>query len=90
MEQWIATGHTVTVDVPAAARGTLSPLKIKPIVVDAAYVRAHLAAPGFAVVDGRDASLYDGVKTGGIDGPPAPDRTHCRRAQRAIHRRCRR
>ena len=57
MEQWIATGHKVTVDVPAAARGTLSPLAIKPIVVDAAYVRAHLATPGVAIVDGRDASL---------------------------------
>jgi thiosulfate/3-mercaptopyruvate sulfurtransferase len=70
MEQWTGAGHKVTAEVPPPVKGTLSPLTIKPIVVDAAYVRGHLATPGVAVVDGRDASLYDGVQTGGSSDHP--------------------
>ena len=40
------------------------------IVVDATYVRQHLETSGFAVVDGRSASLYDGVQTGGSKDRP--------------------
>ena len=38
--------------------------------MDAEFVRAHLNAPGFAVVDGRDAVFYDGVDTGGMRDHP--------------------
>ena len=64
MGAWVKNGGAVTKDVPAAKTGTLAPLKIKPIVVDASFVNAHLDAPHFAVVDGRDAVFYDGVDHG--------------------------
>jgi len=64
MPAWIAAGNETTADVPAVQKATLSPLKIKPIVVDAEYVKSHLSTPGFAVVDGRDAIYYDGTETG--------------------------
>ena len=57
-------GETTSVIVPVKA-GSLRPLKIHPTVVDADFVRAHLGAKGFAIVDGRAASFYDGVETGG-------------------------
>ncbi|HEX3632547.1 MAG TPA: rhodanese-like domain-containing protein, partial [Casimicrobiaceae bacterium] len=61
---WVKNGGAVTKDVPPARTGKLSPLKIKPIVVDAAFVHSHVGAKGFAVVDARDAAYYDGVDTG--------------------------
>jgi thiosulfate/3-mercaptopyruvate sulfurtransferase len=70
MKTWIATGHEVTDVAPPAKKGTLSPLKINPIVVDAAFVRSHLTSQGFAVIDGRDGVFYDGVEVGqGHAGP---------------------
>jgi thiosulfate/3-mercaptopyruvate sulfurtransferase len=64
MPAWIRDGHDVT-NVPAPARpGHLAALAIKPIVVDAAYVKAHIARRGVSIVDGRDASFYDGVRNG--------------------------
>lgn len=70
MEAWVRAGGTVTKVVPPAKGGTLSPLKIHPIVVDAAYVRSHLGASGIAIVDGRSASFYDGADTGDSHGRP--------------------
>lgn len=67
MGAWVRKGGKPTADVPPAAKGKLSPLKIRPLVVDAAAVRAKLGAKGWAVVDGRSASYYDGVDTGGSD-----------------------
>lgn len=64
LDAWMRAGGTVTTDVPPAKTGTLAPLKIRPIVVDAATVKSRIGAPGFAIVDGRDAVFYDGVETG--------------------------
>ena len=64
MAAWKRAGGAVTTDVPAATKGALAPLKLRPIVVDADFVRAHLNTKGFAIVDGRDSSYYDGVDTG--------------------------
>jgi thiosulfate/3-mercaptopyruvate sulfurtransferase len=61
---WVKNGGALTKDAPAARTGKLSALKIKPIVVDAAFVHSHVGAKGFAVVDARDAVYYDGVDTG--------------------------
>jgi len=69
-EAWVRAGHPVTADVPAPRTGTLSPLAIHPLVVDAAYVKAHLATDGVAIVDARDGSLYDGLETGNSMGRP--------------------
>ncbi|MBK8594612.1 MAG: sulfurtransferase [Holophagales bacterium] len=72
MDAWVAEGHPVTASVPAPGAGTLSPLKTRPIVVDAGRVREALGRPGFAVVDGRSVSYYDGIDTGG-----AREKRHC-------------
>jgi thiosulfate/3-mercaptopyruvate sulfurtransferase len=71
MEAWIRDGHQVTDLVPAARAGTLDPLTLKATVVDADFVRSHVNASGFAVVDARDSALYDGTRTGG-----SPERPH--------------
>ena len=65
MGAWTRAGHAVTDVVPPARKGTLSPLKTRPLVVDAATVKSRLGKTGFAVVDGRTAAFYDGVETGG-------------------------
>lgn len=62
---WTAAGNQLTDAVPAAKTGTLSPLKIKPLVVDAEFVRTHATAPNFAVVDARLPAFYDGTQPGG-------------------------
>jgi thiosulfate/3-mercaptopyruvate sulfurtransferase len=64
MDAWIRNGGVVTKDVPAPMTGTLAPLKIRPIVVDAEYVRKNLNTAHVAIVDGRDGAFYDGVETG--------------------------
>lgn len=69
-EAWVRAGGAVTKDVAPAKTGSLSPLKLRPIVVDAETVKARIGTPGVAVVDGRDAAFYDGVKSGGSHGTP--------------------
>ena len=68
MEAWVKDGHPVTEVVPAPKSGTLAPLTLRLLVVDADFVRAQLGVAGVAVVDGRSASFYDGVETGGAHG----------------------
>ena len=65
MNAWKAIGGATTSAAPAVQAGSLKPLKIQPLVVDADFVRAHVGAKGFAIVDGRASSFYDGVETGG-------------------------
>lgn len=67
---WKRGDHPVTTDLPPARTGTLSPLSVKPIVVDAAFVLAHLKAPHFAVVDARASAFYDGAQAGGPASQP--------------------
>ena len=57
---WTDAGQTLSTAVTATP-GTLAPLRINPIVVDAAFVRAHIRTPGFAIVDTRTRNFYDGV-----------------------------
>src|SRR5258708_19418775 len=45
-DAWVRNGGTVAKDVPAAKTGTLAPLKIRPIVVDAETVKSRIGAPG--------------------------------------------
>ena len=70
---WTKAGHALTAEVPPARTGTLSPLKLRPVVADAEFVKGKLNTPGFAVVDSRNTSFYDGTRTGG--GPAAPHKT---------------
>jgi thiosulfate/3-mercaptopyruvate sulfurtransferase len=73
LDAWKAAGHATTADVPPARMGTLAPLAIRPIVVDAAYVLANLKTPNVSIVDGRTASFYSGAQTGG--NPAGPHKT---------------
>ena len=62
---WTAAGHPLSPDVPAVTAGSLAPLKPRPVVVDADFVKGHLNTPGFAIVDARLPAFYDGTRTGG-------------------------
>ena len=62
---WIAAGNQPTADPSPATQGTLSPLTVSGVIVDAEFVRAHIGKPGYAIVDGRARSFYDGVEVGG-------------------------
>ena len=70
MQAWIRDGHAVTDAATPDRKGSLSPLKTRPIVVDAAFVRSHLSSSGYAIVDGRASVFYDGIDVGeGHAGP---------------------
>ncbi|HKN69016.1 MAG TPA: rhodanese-like domain-containing protein [Gemmatimonadaceae bacterium] len=70
MPAWIREGNKVTDKTTPPRVGTLAPLHIKPIVVDAAYVKEHIGKPRVSIVDGRDASFYDGVQQGNTHMAP--------------------
>jgi len=72
-EAWTRAGLPVTTDVPDARPGTLAPLAIRPIVVDAEFVKANLSSPSVAIVDARNAEFYSGARTGG--GTERPHKT---------------
>lgn len=50
---------------PPAATGHLSDLHMLPVVVEQAFVKAHMGAPGYDIVDARAKVFYDGVQPGG-------------------------
>ena len=64
MQQWKRESRALTASIPEPTKGSLSALKIRPIVVDAEFVKANIGKPGVSIVDGRSASFYDGVQTG--------------------------
>ncbi len=63
MDTWVRNGGVVTAELPKPRTGSLPPLKLRPLVADAGFVRSHIGAPGYAIVDARAASFYDGVDT---------------------------
>jgi len=70
LEAWTKENRPVTADAPAITPGRLSALKVKPLVVDAAFVEANLGKPGIAVVDARTPNFYEGTQTGGSQTAP--------------------
>lgn len=65
MPAWKAEGRAVTAEAPATRAGTLSSLEVRPsLVVDNAWVRAHLKSTGVRVVDARAAMFYSGPRHG--------------------------
>jgi thiosulfate/3-mercaptopyruvate sulfurtransferase len=62
---WVREGKAVTTVVPEARGGTLSPLKVRPLIVNADFVREQAVKPGHALVDARDPRFYDGTQAGG-------------------------
>ena len=72
LKAWTDANKAVSKDVPIVKPGDLAPLTIRPVVVDADFVRAHEHTPGFAIVDARSRAYYDGIPVamGGMR-PPA-------------------
>jgi thiosulfate/3-mercaptopyruvate sulfurtransferase len=68
LKGWVASGQPLSTDVPLASKGTLAPLTLKPVIVDAAFVQAHQRKAGFAIVDARNTEFYDGTREGGQRG----------------------
>ena len=64
MPAWVRDGHAVTDAAPPARTGKLAPLTMQPIIASATTVLSSLGKPGFAVVDARDQTFYDGTATG--------------------------
>ena len=68
---WAAAGHALETVAPAAAKpGKLSKVSYRPLVVDAAFVKAHLSAPGYVVIDARAPDFYSGARAGGSPARP--------------------
>ena len=65
MQAWKAENRPLTTEPPQKAKGSLAALRLKPIVVDAAWVKSRLGTPGFHLIDARAAAFYDGVEKGG-------------------------
>jgi thiosulfate/3-mercaptopyruvate sulfurtransferase len=68
LKSWTEAGNPLSKDAPLAKKGSLSPLTLRPVIVDAPFVQSHEHAPGFALVDARNAEFYDGTKGGGQRG----------------------
>jgi thiosulfate/3-mercaptopyruvate sulfurtransferase len=64
MQKWKADGNAVTADVTPAREGRLSPLTVRPTIVDAAFVRSHIRTPGTVFVDAGAPVFYDGPAHG--------------------------
>jgi thiosulfate/3-mercaptopyruvate sulfurtransferase len=65
MQAWKAERRPLTTEPPKPPAGQLAALRIKPIVVDAAWVKGRLGDPKLHLIDARAAVFYDGVETGG-------------------------
>jgi len=65
LDAWEKAGLATTTEVFTPKPGTLSPLVVHRVVVDANYVRDHVGKAGFAVVDGRDAATFDALDSHG-------------------------
>lgn len=72
---WVREGGAVTAEIPEVRPGTLSPLKTRPTVVNAEFLREHVKDKGTTIIDARDATFYDGSKSGGRR-PDAPKFGH--------------
>jgi thiosulfate/3-mercaptopyruvate sulfurtransferase len=67
---WKKEGRPTTTEVPAVTPGKLAPLKMKPLVVDADFVKNHLNAKGYSIVDARAPAFYSGEMKGGSPAKP--------------------
>jgi thiosulfate/3-mercaptopyruvate sulfurtransferase len=76
---WIANGGELSDAVPPPAKpGKLSTLALRPIVVDAEFVRDRASKPGIALIDARAPMFWAGTppSTGGASGRPQPPPGH--------------
>ena len=69
MKAWKRAGGTVTTEAaPVAQPGPLAPIQLRPLVVDADFVRANAGKPGYALIDARARVFYDGLMPAGAHG----------------------
>jgi thiosulfate/3-mercaptopyruvate sulfurtransferase len=64
LSAWEESGGPTTTETPSVPQAKLSPLKMTPRIVTAAYVQAHRKDPGTILVDARATEFYDGEKPG--------------------------
>lgn len=68
---WAADGRPLETGAPPPVEpGKLAPIRYRPLVADAAFVKAHLSAPGYVIVDARAPEFYSGERTGGSSARP--------------------
>jgi thiosulfate/3-mercaptopyruvate sulfurtransferase len=73
LEGWKKAGLPVeTGPAGAPSKGSLTAFKLRPFIVDADFVDAHIGKAGFAIVDARNKGFYDGVQVGGGGGGNMP------------------
>jgi thiosulfate/3-mercaptopyruvate sulfurtransferase len=65
LPEWKRLAYPVTTAPTVVKPGTLAAIKLKPRVVDAQEVQAHINAPGYHIIDARASVFYDGVQAGG-------------------------
>lgn len=70
LTDWVAEGRPTTDVVPAIKAGTLSDLKMVPLIVDADFVDAQRKTAGVRVIDARTPAFYTGTQTGGSQATP--------------------
>jgi thiosulfate/3-mercaptopyruvate sulfurtransferase len=63
LEAWKKEGRPLTAELPVVARGHFTPKPQPELVVDAAFVNAHLGDKAVRIVDARDTSFYNGRET---------------------------
>ncbi|HEX5076271.1 MAG TPA: rhodanese-like domain-containing protein [Gemmatimonadaceae bacterium] len=77
MPEWKKGNRPITTAVPPAPKpGKLTARPTSPIVVDADFVKSHIRAPGYTIVDARNTIFYDGpiqeASTNSSMGHPMP------------------
>lgn len=64
MRAWKNGGGAVTAELPAIKPGKLAAKKVKPLVVERAWLAANLKNPKLAIIDARTRNFYDGIGEG--------------------------
>lgn len=69
---WERAGNPTTKELKAVTPGSLSPLKMKAVTVDAAFIQKEVKPPRYDIIDARAGVFYDGVQAGmGVGGVTA-------------------
>lgn len=67
---WERAGQRTATEVTVVKPGSLSPLKMKTVIVDADFIQKQARTPGYDIIDARAGVFYDGVQAGmGTKGP---------------------
>jgi len=64
LRAWQRDGHALTQKATPVTPSKLEPLKMRPLIVDAAFVQEKLKTTGYKIIDARAPVYYDGVQAG--------------------------